>query len=304
MLFTAFTPGRDGLSDWDFPQKRDVPDWLIKPVFNDAQSRALDELHRLYFDAVEIYDLAHHIGRWIESSALGICAQEAGKLYLTLDYYAASLPLPRQMDRLNAKKAAVLHHYFDRRSLDNLEANLAGLLQALAILSLIPDAWFPEKALEKLIEIKIKQLGLFRQVEVDCQLSLPPGGMRWMSCTTLQAVEQVRARLSAGEPCLVRMMRSLERLEANRQAIVYAADEAPGGALRLEIFEPDCVLEEHALQVAVRGERAEVLEIAPPSRPLPVLGLLCDAYSPAAPPQECIPWLLRSPMIRQLWRNI
>jgi hypothetical protein len=304
MLSSGFTPGQDGQSDWELPPSENLPDWQLKPVFLQARAQALDGLHAQYFDAVEIYDLAHHTARWIEQAARLVCADDAGKLYLSLDYFSCNLPLPRHLHRLSRKKAALFRRYLDRRSLDNLAANLPGLLQALAILSLIPDAWFPQKNLENLIEDKIHRLGLYRQIEVDVNLNLPPGGMRWISHTTRQAVAQVQEALALGQPCLVRLLRSLERLEANRQAIVYAVGEAPGNALRLEIFEPDCVLEEHALQVTVRGERAEVLEIAPPSRPQPVLGLLYDVYSPVAPPQECIPWLLRSPVIRQLWRNI
>jgi hypothetical protein len=301
MLRTVFTPRRDGLSDWDLPRYEGLPNWLIKPLFADAHAKALEALHRGFFDAVEIYDLSRHIRRWIDQAALSVCAQEAGKFFLSLDYHHACLPLPRQMRRLRGKKATLFNRYFDQRSLDNLGANLANLLQALAILSLIPDAWFPQKALEDRIEDKIRQLGVYRQVRVDCDLSLPPGGMRWMACTTLHTVAQVRAKLVRGQPCLVRLLRSLEGLENNRQAIVYACRELPGGAQRLEVFEPDCVLEEHALQVSPNGD---AIEIAPPSRPLPVLGLLCEAYSSVTPPRECIPWWLRLPASRWIWRKL
>ncbi len=297
-------PGQDGQSDWELPPSENLPDWQLKPVFLQARAQAIDGLHAQYFDAVEIYDLAHHTARWIEQAARQVCADDAGKLYLSLDYFSCNLPLPRHLHRLSRKKAALFRRYLDRRSLDNLAANLPGLLQALAILSLIPDAWFPQKNLKNLIEDKIHQLGIYRQVEVDVSLNLPPGGMCWMSHTTHQAVAQVQEALALGQPCLVRLLRSLQRLEANRQVIVYAAGEAPNGALRLEIFEPECVLEEHALQFTVHGDQVELLELVPPTRPQPLLGLLCEAYATVPPPQDCIPWLLRSPAIRQLWRNI
>jgi len=304
MLRTAFTPRRDGLSDWDLPRSEALPSWLIKPLFTVAHAQALEALHGAFFDAVEIFDLSRHIQRWIDHAALSMCAQEAGKLYLSLDYHYSCLPLPRQLHRLRGKKALLFNRYFDQRSLDNLGANLANLLQALAILSLIPDTWFPQKALEERIEDKIRQLGVYRQVQVDCQLSLPPGGMRWMALATLNAVAQVRAKLAQGQPCLVRLVRSLEGLEENRQAIVYACENLGDGCRRLEIFEPGCVLEEHALQVTVNGKQVELLELAPPGRPLPVLGLLCEAHSAVPPPRECVPWLLRNPAMRRLWRRM
>jgi len=301
MLRTAFTPGRDGLCDWDLPHSEALPTWLIKPFFADAHAQALEALHGGFFDAVEIYDLSRHIRRWIDRAALSVCAREAGKFYLTLDYFHASLPLPDHLCRLRGKKAVFFNRYFDQRSLDNLKANLAGLLQALAILSLIPNEWFPQKALEDRIEGQIRQLGFYRQVQVDCDLNLPPGGRRWMAGTTLKAVEQVRARLARRQPCLARLVRSLDGLEGNRQTIVYACQAQPDGSQRLELFEPDCVLDEHAVQISPHGD---VLEIAPPGRPLPILGLLCESYSPVSPPRECIPWWRRHPAMRWLWRRM
>lgn len=304
MLRTAFSPGLDGPADWAFAQHESLTNRLLERVFWRARAQVLEELRQPYFNAVETFNLARQTERWICSTPLQVCAQEAGKIYATLDYFSACLPLPRRMRALGESKAAVLSRYFCQRGLENLQINTAGLLRALAISSLIPDEWFPEKDLEQLIKKEIRQLGIYRAVEADVRLSLAPGGLRWLAGTTEQTVEKIREKLAAGQPWPVRMVRSPYKLAGNRQAIVYACQEQPGGCLRLEIFEPDCVLQEHALQLDASGARLRVLEIAPPGRPAPVLGLLFENYSPVAPPVDCSPLWLRNEALRRWWRRV
>ena len=205
------------------------------------------------------------------------------------------------MKRLGAKKEAAFYEYFSRRSLENLQVNSASLLKALTISSLIPDEWFPEKRLEKLIETEIRRVGIYSHVEIDFDLGLPPGGLDWLSEVTLETLTRVRDKLAAGQPWPVRMVRSPGRLDGNRQVIVYACQEQKGGRLRLEIFEPGSPLEEHALQIVTRRKRLEVTEILGTGRQLPVLGLLYEAYDATPLPRECIPWWLRWMVVRRVW---
>jgi hypothetical protein len=304
MLRTSFSPGLDGVADWASMQPKDLSLWLLNRVFQEARTWVLEELHRPYFHAVEIYALDRHTLRWIERASLKACAQEAGQIYTALDYYWACLPLPGRMKALGPRKEAVFRWYFCQRSLDNLRANTAGLLQALAISSLLPDEWFPQKDLEILIKNEIRRSGMVREVEVDWDLNLAPGGLRWLAGATQRTVEEIRAKLAEGRPWPVRIICSPGGLPGNRQVIVYACQKQPGGGLRLEIFEPGCDLDEHALLIQTRGEKTSVMEIAPPGRPLPVLGLLWETYSPAPPPLECSPWWLRREGVRQVWRQL
>jgi hypothetical protein len=264
----------------------------------------LQELHRSYFNAVEIYKLAPHTEQWIERAPPQAFAQEAGKIYVTLDCFTVCLLLPRRMKRLGTRKEAVFSEYFSQRCLENLQANSASLLSALAISNLIPDEWFPEKKLEKLIEKEIQRAGIYSHVEIDFDLGLPPGGLDWLSEATLETVTRVREKLAAGQPWPVRRVRSPDRLDGNRQVIVYACQEQRGGRLRLEIFEPGNPLEEHALQIVRRRERLEVTEILGAGRRQPLLGLLYEAYDAAPVPEECIPWWLRWMVVRRVWIRV
>ena len=96
------------------------------------------------------------------------------------------------------RKEALFNHYFSQRSLTNLQANITSLLQALSIANLIPDEWFPTRALETMLENKIEQIGVYRQVNVDSHLSLEPGGLRRQASTTIQTVEEIREKLATG----------------------------------------------------------------------------------------------------------
>ena len=304
MLWTSFSPGLDGAADWAFTEPEGQSTRQVERAFRAARAQVLEELHRPYFNAVETYNLAGHTGRWLEITPFQDCSQDAGKIYATLDYFSACLPLPRRMKALGARKEAVFYRYFHLRSLENIQANTLGFLNALTISCLIPDEWFPEKDLEKIIEKEIRQLGMYGEVEVDCQLRLAPGGLRWLAGSTMQTLENIREKLAAGQPWPVRIVRSPGKLLDNRQAIVYACQEQPGGRTRLEIFDPGCILEEHALQVDVSGEQVDVVEIAPPGPSLPVFGLLWEAYSPTTPPLECSPRWLRREAVRQVWRKL
>jgi hypothetical protein len=301
MVPIIFPPGLYGATNWAFTIPKELPDELLKQIFVEARTRVLEELHRTYFNAVETYELPSRTEEWIENVPLPAFAQEAGKIYVTLDYFTACLPLPKRMKRPGARKEAVLYEYFSQRSVDNLQANSAALLRTLGISSLIPDEWFPQKNLEKLIEKEIQRSGVYTHVEIDFDLGIPPGGLHWLSEATEQTMTKIREKLALGQPWPVRLVRSPGRLEGNPQVIVFACQEQKGGKLRLEIFEPDNPLEEHALQIIKRRERAEVTEILGSGRHLPVLGLLYEAYAAAPLPEECIPWWLRWMMVRRVW---
>lgn len=304
MVPIPFPAGLYGDADWAFTHPKDLPNELVKRIFVDARTGVLQELHRSYFNAVEIYKLSPHTEQWIENTPLQAFVQEAGKIYVTLDYFSACLLLPRQMKRLGARKQAVLYEYFSQRGLGNLQANSASLLKALAISSLVPNEWFPEKRLEKLIETEIQRVGIYGQIEVDLDLSIPPGGLRWLSDATRETVKSVRETLADGQPWPLRMIRSPGKLHGNPQVIVYACQEQKRGKLRLEIFEPGNLLAEHALQVVERRGRLEVTEILGAGRRQPVLGLLYEAYDAAPLPRECIPWWLRWMVVRRIWMRV
>jgi hypothetical protein len=261
-------------------------------------------LHRSYFNAVELYNLSPHTERWIDKASLQPFAQEAGKIYVTLDYFAACLPLPKRMKKLRSGKEAIFYKHLCQRGLDNLQANSTALLRALEISSLIPDEWFPQKNLETLIEKEIKRSGIYNHVEIDLDLGLPPGGLHWLSDANMETVKRVREKLAAGQPWPVRIVRSPGRLDGNRQVVVYGCHEQKCGKLRLEVFEPGCSWKEHALQVVTKGKRLKVTEILGPDRHLPVLGLLYEVYSPAPLPGECIPWWLRWMALRRVWMKL
>ena len=304
MVPLPFPAGIYADADWACTHPNDQPNELLKQILLDARTGALQELHRLYFNAVEIDQLSAHTEQWIENAPPQALALEAGKVYVTLDYFSACLPLPRRTKKLRARKEAVFCKHFDQRSRDNIQANATALLKALAISGLIPDEWFPEKRLGKLIENEIRRAGIYSQIEVDFDLRIPPGGLQWLSEATMQTVTVLREKLATGHPWPVRMVCSPGSLHGNRQVIVYACHEQNGGKLRLEVFEPGCPLADHALQIVRRRERFKVMELQGPGRRLPVLGLLCETYSPATVPRECIPWWLRWMVVRRIWMRM
>lgn len=289
-----FSPRLDGASDWALDSLEDLAPRQLGRLFLQARQHLLEELHQPYFDAVEHYHLDRQLERWITRSDLLACARRGGKVYATLDHYHACLPLPRQVAEMADRRRAVFERYFAQRALDSLQANTTNLLGALAVTCLIPEQWFPRQELEKQIEQQVRQLGRFLQVQVDCQLKLPAGGLRWLAENTGQAVERAQEALDSGQPCLLRMIQSQRQLADNRQVIVYNCRQVGAGCLRLEVFEPDCVLDEHALQVEIKDGKVSVTEIAPPALPRAVLGLLVDAYTPSPPPEACTPWLKRT----------
>jgi len=299
-----FPAGLYGEADWAFTDPEDVNSVSLEQIFFGVQTRMLAELHRSYFNVVEICKIPLRTECWIKDADLQTLAQEAGKIYVTLDYFAACLPLPRRMRKMGKEKAAFFYQYFCQRSLENLQANSESLLKTLAVSSLIPDEWFPQENLEKLIEKEIKRSGMYSHVEIDLDLGLSPGGLHWLSDVTRETVIRVREKLASGQPCAVRLIRCPGRLYGNRPVIVYGCQEEKNGKLRLEIFEPGNPVEGHALQVVIKENRVKVKENLGPDRQLPVPGLLYEEYSPAALPRECIPWWLKWVAVRQVWMMV
>ena len=94
MLRTAFSPRLDGSTDWTFQQTEGLSNQVLERELRDAHTRVLEELHEQYYDAVEFYNLAQYSRGWLDTSPLQGCALEAGKIYVTLDYFSACLPPP------------------------------------------------------------------------------------------------------------------------------------------------------------------------------------------------------------------
>lgn len=304
MSALTFPPDLYRATDWSLSRSAGTADEALKQVFDEGRAHALMDLRGMYYNAVDVYQLALRTDCWIEEANLQDLVWQAGQIFVILDYFDAYLPLPRRMKRLGEKKAPVFLEYFCSRGMANTQANTEALLSALAISKLIPDAWFPEKELERQIKREIRRSGIYRKIDVELDLGLPQGGLCWLSEVTLQTVQKVRKKLAAGQPWPIRLVGRSSKLGDNRQVIVYACQEQKGRKLRLNVFEPGRAGKEHALEVVVQEQRVKVTEILGGGSHLPVLGLLYDAYIPRNPPYVCIPWLLRWEVVRKAWITV
>lgn len=300
---THFIPSLNGAEGVSFEHLKGTGPRKFAALSSQARQTVLEELRVKYSGAVDIYRLDDQLKRWSDTAEAEKIGREAGALYLLLDYFHARLFPAQALAGTGAPITIPLALYFWQRSADNLEANTAGLLEALAVAVLLPDEWFPRVALERRIQAELGRLRVFEEAQISSDLGLPAAGLRWMGQKTQAALAAVQARLAAGEPCLARLIRDQRRLSVNRQVIVYACDPTPGPGLRLSIYEPGCLCSPHAIEADLSGERPLLVETCSSDEPEPVFGLLSEAYTPAAPPEAGVrPWLRSWRLRSWYWR--
>jgi hypothetical protein len=292
MPYTQFNPKLNGIQGTISEHLMGIGPRKYETILRQSRRSVLESMRAKYYGAVDIYNLDDHLERWSETGEAIKIGREAGLLYLLLDCFHAQIFPPETLDKSDGLRSAEFSSYFWRRSAENLEANTARLLTALAVAILLPDEWFPQVTLERRIQAEIDRLRVFEKVQITADLGLPPAGLGWMGDTTRTALEAVQTKLKSGKPCLVRMIRDPQRLNANRQVIVYEASPMSGSGVRLSIYEPGCVCSEHTIEADLSGEKPSLVETCVSGEPEPIFGLLSEYYAPADLPKACIaPWM-------------
>jgi hypothetical protein len=303
MAETDFIPELNGCDHLDKALLSGFRPRAFQNILTAACARVLTELKRDYYGGVEAYNLAYHLDRWIQDARVAQCGGEAGTVYAILDYFNAGLYLPRNIHTLGRLRLDSFRRYFWQRSLDNVEANTFALIKALAITSLLPAEWYPQSVLDGQIKAELKRLRIYREISINADLGLAPGGLDWMAQTTASSVTHLQEHLEAGRPWPVRLILDANQLCANRQVIAYGFKKETGPVVRFEIYEPDCICDEHAIQINLGGEHPVVSEICPPGLPVPLAGLICDSYPAGAPPAASLSPIQRNGTARRLfWR--
>jgi hypothetical protein len=306
LRLTSYQPDDTGLDHWNYATLEGLPTNEVKFWLASIRMRLIDDLHLQYYDAVELYGLDGFIDHLISGANQPALAWEAGMLYATLDFSKAQLFLPSSPSALGRHRSGLFLDYLRQRARDNLHTNIYPLLYALAVASRLPDEWFPREDLEKRIQEMVCNISIYQKPDVQLSLALQPGGLRWMEVATRQALDQALSLLQAGQPVIFRLVRSLKNLAENRQVIAYGWQDLPairnqdGNGYLFHVYEPACILNEHALLVDFRGKKPRIDEICSEKTSLPVLGFLIDQYVPGEIPPDLIPPLLRRMWIRRL----
>ncbi len=303
MAKTDFIPELNGCDHLDTALLSGFRPRAFQNALSAATTRVLTELKRDYYGGVEAYNLPDQLGRWIQNAQLERCGREAGTVFTILDYFNAGLYLPKNTQQLERRRQESFRRYFWQRSLDNIRANSFSLLKALAITALLPGEWYPQAVLDGQIKAELKRLRIYREISINADLGLAPGGLDWMAQTTRSSVTRLQEHLETGRPWPVRLILDANHLCANRQVIAYSLKKEPGHVVRVEIYEPDCICDEHTIRINLGGEQPVVNEICPPGLPVPLAGLICDSYPAAAPPTACLSPLQRNGTARKFfWR--
>jgi hypothetical protein len=306
----TYQPDHNSLSQWDYRKLPGISASEMKFMLNRERKRLLIDLRQRYYDAVDLYNLEGAIDHFIARSNQPALTWEAGMVYTALDYSQAQLFLPAHPADLGERRSAIFLDHLLHRAQDNLQANLYRLLEALVITAHLPDSWFPEEILVKRIQQEVHNIPIFQKPEVELSLAIPAGGLSWMGETTRLALDRAMPILQSGQPVLFRLIRSLRNLSENRQVIGYSWQEMPGGKrrqgaqVRLDIYEPSCILHEHYLLVNLDNNPPDIQEVCPPGQSLPVAGLLMDQFLPKEVPSNLIPPLLYNKVIRRFFNML
>ena len=312
MSFTScwFRPSLDAFGAW--APDGDAPDRLTNAL-HDAGQAAEARLKEYYWAFARSY------GADAFARALGAAEPDHGagvlpvRAIAALDYFSARarVPAPWPGGPANPRNRALrrqLEPYLADRLVDRVSANAAESIVWRAIIARLPTTGVMLDALERAFERRLRDQndspsGAYRSVKVALDLKLStPGADGWIAERLPRELEAMRARLKAGTPALVELIRDPSASPMAELVVVYHAEQRTDGAWRIVYHDPALSQRASVLTIRLEDDCARFsTEGEFHDRPVP-RALRCWDYAPAVPPLFGLRRLLRHVLPwRWLW---
>jgi hypothetical protein len=262
---TSFRPETSGfafVNSWKYDASERE---RLRAILSSALGRGLDILRPKGGGSLA-FRLGDRVAGWIasvipEGTGYGLCG---GMAYAAADYYRAGLVAPQETNdqpRWDTPQGADLRGFMWRRLVESMYRNAAQVLAWMVMLHLLP-----------------KERPFY-------------GGPPWLRDKSREHFHVLKGHIDAGEPWPILLMGENPNPFSNHVVLAYGYEDAGNGEATIYIYDPNCPVREHTVEVDFRGERLEAREsFGNRMGWTPVRGFFCYAYTPVTPPLVWQAW--------------
>jgi hypothetical protein len=253
---------------------------------------AIDAVYNLlkpfYNGALDFYEVRKKLKHWISKKIPPGRSLHDGLIFVALDYfYSRRFKSDKELSLPICQ--AQIYFYLRQRRADHMVSNSQLLLSYMTTANLIPEKWVPESLLIDPIEAEIKKLPEFKDVRIDINLALPPGGKIWIYQNFLENWEKLKNYIDAGRPWPIRLMANTLNPYENKSVIAYGYEDMGNGSGKIDVYDIDCPDQEHTISFKLNENTLTVSEICRHSNSISYLhGFFCENYSVVTPPHTSI----------------
>jgi len=299
---TWFRPQIDGLRA---PKAVSAKDDEIDEVHKSHQA-AIDAVYnRLkpsYNGALDLYKVRKKLEQWVAKKVPDGYSLQNGLIFIALDYFY-SRRFKSKIDLNIQTRTPQIHSYLRQRQKDHMDSNSHLLLSYMATANLIPEKWLPEPLLIDPIKAEIKKLHEFKDVRIDLNLALTPGGKHWVYEDFLLNWEKLKNYIDAGRPWPIRVVANTLNPYKNKSVIVYGYEDTGNFSGKIFIYDVYCPNREHTINFKLNDSALTVSESCRQSNCSNYLrGFFCENYSVASPPHSRVSRFFHSVLpVKSIW---
>jgi hypothetical protein len=251
---------------------------------------AIDAVYNLlkpsYNGALDLYGVRNKLKQWISKKIPPGRSLHDGLIFVALDYFY-SHRFKSDKDLSLTTRPAQIYFYLRQRRADHMVLNSHLLLSYMTTANLIPEKWVPESLLIDPIEAEIKKIPEFKDVRIDINLALPPGGKLWIYQNFLENWKMLKNYIDAGRPWPIRLMANTSNPYENKSVIAYGYEDMGNGSGKIYVYDIDCPDREHTIRFKLDQNTLTLSESCRQSDYSSCLqGFFCENYSVVPPPHS------------------
>lgn len=299
---TWFRPQIDGLRAAKAAGAEDEEIAEIHKRFQLAIDAVYNLLKPSYNGALELYSVRKKLNQWVVKKIPDSRSLQDGFVFVALDYFY-SRRFKSKIDLSIQTRPSQILSYLRQRQKDHMDSNSQLLLSYMATANLIPEKWLPESWLIYPIEAEIKKLQEFKDVRIDLNLALAPGGKRWAYKNFQENWEKLKNYIDAGRPWPIRVMANTLNPYKNKSVIAYGYEDTGNAAGKIFVYDVCCPAREHTISFKLNDDALVVSESCRQSSCSNYLyGFFCENYSVALPPHSPASRFIHSVIpVKSIW---
>lgn len=283
---TWFRPQIDGINVVKVGKADEKENEEIRTRFQMAIDAVYNLLKPFYNGALDLYEVRKKINQWIAKKIPPDRIPHDGLVFVSLDYFY-SRRFKSKIDLSKQTGPTHLHCFLKQRQEDHMFSNAHLLLIYMTTSNLIPEKWLSESLLIDPVKEEIKKRAEFKDVRIDIDLALQPGGKLWTYENFLENWEKLKNHIDAGRPWPIRLMTNTLNPYEHKSVIAYGYEDTDERSGKIYVYDIYCAAHEHTIDFTLEEKALTVSESCKEANYSHYLhGFFCENYSIKPPPHS------------------
>ena len=258
----------------------------IRERFQVAIDTVYNLLKPYYNGALDLYEIRKRINEWITKKIPPERTLHESLVFVSLDYFYSRC-FKSRIEISKQTRANQLNCFIKQRQKDHMFSNSHLLLSYMTIANLIPEKWLSESLLIGPVKEEIKKMPEFKDVHIDIDLALQPGGKLWIYENFLENWEKLKNYIDAGRPWPIRLMAKTLNPYQHKSVIAYGYEDTDERSGKIYVYDIHCPAQEHTIDFKIEAKALTIAESCTGANYSRYLhGFFCEDYSITPPPHS------------------